>query len=78
MSSIEARLGSLGIDLPTPPCPPPATLPFVRSGDLLFVSGQIADGAEGTRISSGKLGADADVDSARAAAEALRDQPHRG
>lgn len=37
--SIEERLKELGITLPPPPVPLGAYLPFVRSGNLLFLSG---------------------------------------
>lgn len=67
MSSIEARLKELGIDLPTPAAPAANYVPFVKTGDLLFVSGQIPMGAKGIEF-VGKLGADADIDSGRAAA----------
>jgi enamine deaminase RidA (YjgF/YER057c/UK114 family) len=67
MSSIEARLAELGITLPTPAAPAANYVPFVRSGDLVFVSGQIPVGPDGIRF-VGKLGADADLDAGRAAA----------
>lgn len=68
MSSIEARLKDLGIDLPTPAVPAANYVPFVRSGDLLFVSGQVPMGPKGLEF-VGKLGADADIDFGRAAAK---------
>jgi enamine deaminase RidA (YjgF/YER057c/UK114 family) len=37
----EARLSELGIALPPAPAPVAAYIPFRRSGNLLFVSGQI-------------------------------------
>lgn len=67
MSTIEARLATLGITLPTPAVPAANYVPFVKTGTLLFVSGQIPMGAEGIEF-VGKLGADADVDFGRAAA----------
>ncbi|NLH80499.1 MAG: RidA family protein [Phyllobacteriaceae bacterium] len=67
MSSIDARLKALGIVLPTPAAPVAAYVPFVKSGDLLFVSGQVPRGATGLEY-VGKLGAGADVDFGRAAA----------
>lgn len=39
--SIAARLTELGITLPVPPAPVAAYVPFVRAGDMLFISGQI-------------------------------------
>jgi enamine deaminase RidA (YjgF/YER057c/UK114 family) len=40
--SIAARLQALGITLPPVATPAAAYVPFVRSGDLVFVSGHIA------------------------------------
>lgn len=40
--SIQARLQALGITLPPLAVPAAAYVPFVRSGDLVFVSGHIA------------------------------------
>ncbi len=39
--SVAARLTELGIVLPNPPAPVAAYVPFVRAGNLLFISGQI-------------------------------------
>jgi enamine deaminase RidA (YjgF/YER057c/UK114 family) len=45
--SAEARLAELGIELPTPPAPVASYVPYVVSGSLVFVSGQVSmkDGA---------------------------------
>lgn len=67
MSTIEARLAALGVTLPTPAAPAANYVPFVRTGDLLWVSGQIPMGPSGIEF-VGKLGADADIDTGRAAA----------
>ena len=50
------RLSALGIVLPRPPRPVANFMPAVRSGDLLFVSGQGPVGAAGVRH-TGKVGA---------------------
>ncbi len=42
MSAIEERLKSLGITLPTPVAPIANYAPFIRSGNLLFISGQVS------------------------------------
>ena len=42
MSTIAARLHSLGITLPPLAVPAAAYVPFVRTGNLVFVSGHIA------------------------------------
>lgn len=59
-TTIENRLADLGITLPTPAAPAANYVPYVRSGSLLFVSGQIPMGANGIEH-IGKLGADYDV-----------------
>jgi len=67
MSGFEARLAELGVTLPEAPAPAANYVPWIRTGDLVFVSGQIPiqDGA----FITGKLGADMDVDAAAAAAK---------
>ncbi|MSU91953.1 RidA family protein [Rhodobacteraceae bacterium 2CG4] len=47
--TIDARLSELGITLPDAPAPAAAYVPYVVSGDLVFVSGQIAMDADGLR-----------------------------
>lgn len=65
--TIEQKLAELGITLPTPVAPLANYVPTVRTGNLLFVSGQVSiDGAG--KISTGKLGAGLDIDTGRAAA----------
>lgn len=59
MAKIEARLAELGISLPDAPMPAANYVPFVRSGNKLFVSGQISNGPEGLIL--GKLGDSMDV-----------------
>lgn len=47
MSKIEARLAELGIQLPAP-VPPVATyVPFVRTGNVVHISGQVSTDASG-------------------------------
>jgi enamine deaminase RidA (YjgF/YER057c/UK114 family) len=62
----EARLKSLGIELPPIPAPAANYVPTVRTGSLLFISGQvsIAPNAKFT----GKLGLDVDVETGQKAA----------
>ena len=57
--SIEARLKDLGVSLPDAPTPAANYVPFVQTGDIVYVSGQISNGPDGMII--GKLGADMDV-----------------
>ena len=65
--SIDARLVALGITLPAAPAPVANYVPTVRTGSLLFVSGQISRTEEG-RVLAGKLGGGVDVEAGRAAA----------
>ena len=64
--SIYATLQGLGITLPEVATPAAAYLPFVQSGDLLFVSGHISkrDGA----VFKGQLGRNLDTVQGKAAA----------
>ena len=39
--SIEARLAELGIDVPTAPKPAANYIPWVRTGNLVYVAGQV-------------------------------------
>ncbi len=63
------KLAALGIALPSVAAPAAAYVPFVRSGNLLFVSGHLAkkDG----RVWTGQLGAGMTTDEGRAAARAV-------
>lgn len=67
-NAIEQRLLDLGITLPAAPAPAANYVPYVHSGNLLFVSGQISMGPDG--MITGKLGADLSVEQGAAAAQA--------
>jgi enamine deaminase RidA (YjgF/YER057c/UK114 family) len=60
MGTVEERLAELGIKLPTPAAPVANYVGTVRSGNLLFVSGQICFGLDGKLSDAhrGKLGAE--------------------
>jgi enamine deaminase RidA (YjgF/YER057c/UK114 family) len=66
-TSVDARLAALGIELPTPAAPVASFVPCVRTGNLLFVSGQVT-AWNGELRHVGKVGRDVDVVEARAAA----------
>lgn len=57
--SIDARLKELGIELPDAPAPAANYVPFVQSGKLVYVSGQISRDDDG--LVTGTLGEDMDV-----------------
>lgn len=64
---IDARLSELGIELPTPAAPAGSYVPYVVTGNLVVISGQITL-EDGEVRYIGKLGADMDVDGGYAAA----------
>jgi enamine deaminase RidA (YjgF/YER057c/UK114 family) len=64
---IAARLQELGIALPKPAPPQGAYVPWVRSGALLFISGQITLGPDGLEY-VGMVGRDIDLEDAQRAA----------
>lgn len=68
MSEIETRLAELGLTLPEAPAPAANYVPFVQTGNLVFVSGQISRDHAG--LITGKLGADLDLAAGQAAARA--------
>lgn len=68
MSRIDTRLAELGITLPAAPAPAANYVPFVQTGTMLWISGQISNGADG--LIKGKLGVDMDVAAGAAAARA--------
>jgi enamine deaminase RidA (YjgF/YER057c/UK114 family) len=64
---IETRLKDLGITLPAPPAPVASYVPTVKSGNLVFVSGQIPAGPKGLEY-VGIVGQDLSVEDGKAAA----------
>ncbi len=67
--AIDKKLEELGIVLPTSAAPIANYVGFVRSGRLLFVSGQLCL-ADGTLVAKGKLGAQVTIEQGQAAARA--------
>src|ERR1700753_860723 len=55
--TIEQKLATLGITLHTPPSPVANYVGFVRTGNLLIISGQVCVDPQGKLIAKGKLGA---------------------
>jgi len=68
-SAVEQNLAAQGITLPAPKAPVANYVPFVRTGNLLFVSGQVCLGADGKMIAAGKLGGGVSVEEGYAAAK---------
>jgi enamine deaminase RidA (YjgF/YER057c/UK114 family) len=69
MTTLYDRLQSLGIELPPLAVPAAAYVPFVQTGQLVFVSGHIAK--QGGKPWVGKLGLDMDVPTGQRAARAI-------
>jgi enamine deaminase RidA (YjgF/YER057c/UK114 family) len=68
--SVEKKLADLGIALPTPAAPVANYVGFVRTGNLLVVSGQLCFDNNGALTAAGKLGADVSVEDGQKAARA--------
>jgi enamine deaminase RidA (YjgF/YER057c/UK114 family) len=70
MSQAEKKLAHLGIVLPTPAAPIANYVPFVRTGSLLIISGQICLDADGKLVAKGKLGDKVSIEDGQKAARA--------
>ena len=68
--TVEKKLADLGFTLPTPAAPVANYVPFVRTGKLLVISGQLCLDAEGKLVAKGKLGAEVSIDDGVKAARA--------
>lgn len=66
MSTVEDRLKAMGVELPQPVAPVANYVPFVRSGNLVHISGQISIAADGGI--KGTVGVDVDLETAQTAA----------
>ena len=70
MGAIDSRLAELGLDLPKAPPPAANYMPALRSGNLIFIAGQVCFGTDG-KLSDrhkGKLGAEVSDEMGREAA----------
>jgi enamine deaminase RidA (YjgF/YER057c/UK114 family) len=67
---VEGKLANLGIILPTPASPIANYVGFVRTGNLLVLSGQICLDAEGKLVAQGKLGGGVSIEDGQKAARA--------
>src|ERR1700735_4618583 len=67
--TVEQKLRDLGIELANPAAPSANYVPFVRTGNLLMVSGQICL-ASGTLVAKGQLGGGVSIEDGQKAARA--------
>lgn len=67
-STIESRLSGLGVTLPEAAAPAANYVPFVKTGNQLFVSGQLPMDAGAITV-TGKLGDSVEIDAGQAAAK---------
>jgi enamine deaminase RidA (YjgF/YER057c/UK114 family) len=66
MSEVEQRLTAMGVVLPAPNAPVANYVPFVRSGALVYISGQVSVDANGGI--KGIVGDEIDLEAGKAAA----------
>jgi enamine deaminase RidA (YjgF/YER057c/UK114 family) len=67
---VEKKLNELGVVLKEPAAPVANYIPFVRTGDLLMVSGQICLDGEGKLVAKGQLGGGVSIEDGQKAARA--------
>ncbi|MCH9806628.1 MAG: RidA family protein [Alphaproteobacteria bacterium] len=65
--AVLARLDALNLKLPAAPAPVANYVPYLLTGDLLFISGQVSKAPDGSLL-AGKLGADLTVEQGQEAA----------
>ena len=66
--TVEQKLAAQGVVLHEPASPVANYVGFVRSGNLLIISGQVCTDPQGMLIAKGKLGAGVSVEQGNAAA----------
>lgn len=67
MASVDQKLASLGIDLPTPPQAVANYVPYVVAGNMVIISGQLPM-KDGQLAFRGKVGEDLSLEEGQAAA----------
>ncbi|MFZ2066470.1 MAG: RidA family protein [Xanthobacteraceae bacterium] len=67
---IEDKLRELGVTLKSAPAPVANYVPFVRTGNMLIVSGQLCFDGDGKLAATGKLGGGVPIESGQRAARA--------
>ncbi len=65
--TVEARLAQLGLDVPTAPTPAANYIPWVRTGNLVYIAGQVPM-KDGAFRWVGKVGAEWSMDEGKQAA----------
>jgi enamine deaminase RidA (YjgF/YER057c/UK114 family) len=65
---VKERLAELGLALPEPPAAAANYVPWVRSGDLIFLSGHVPNRAGGGLAYTGKVGGNLTLEEGYAAA----------
>lgn len=68
--AIEDKLRELGVTLKSAPAPVANYVPFVRTGSMLVVSGQLCFDGDGKLAATGKLGGGVSIESGQKAARA--------
>lgn len=68
--AVEQKLTELGIALPTPAAPVANYVGFVRTGNLLVISGQLCFDLDGKLVAKGKLGGEVSIEDGQKAARA--------
>jgi enamine deaminase RidA (YjgF/YER057c/UK114 family) len=68
--TVEQKLAALGVALPKPAAPIANYVPFVRSGNMLIVSGQVCFGADGKLVAKGQVGGAVTMEDGQKAARA--------
>ena len=66
--SVYENLKKLNLEIPKTPDPVGAYIPYKKTGNLLFISGQISIDSNG-KITKGKLGKDLSIEQGQAAAK---------
>jgi enamine deaminase RidA (YjgF/YER057c/UK114 family) len=67
---VEGKLRELGVTLKSAPAPVANYVPFVRTGNMLIVSGQLCFDGDGKLAVTGKLGGGVSIESGQKAAHA--------
>ena len=68
--TVESKLMGLGVTLKEAPAPVANYVPFVRSGNLLTVSGQLCFDGDGRIVAKGQLGGGVSIEDGQKAARA--------